>query len=144
MPEETTGLTPPNDRYEALVSRLDRIEREALRENRWWRGGLIAALVLLALSLFFAGHRRHRHPPGPPPPMAFGPMYQPGWQGGMPYGQFRPYDPPPWAFGPRGQWGCGPGSFGGQRFHRFGFQPWDGNGEQPPPPPQGPPTGPKQ
>ena len=98
MPEESTGSqSPPNDgAHERVERRLDRIEIEIQRENRWWRGGLIAALVLLALAILVAGH--HRRPRG------MGPMGPAGWGARMPYGEFGGY-PPPWAL--RGHGGCG-------------------------------------
>src|SRR5580698_7371925 len=91
------------------------------------RGGLIAALVFIALSILISGHH-HR----PPPPM-------PGWggQAGMAYGGgYGPYPMPRPDMG----WG-GPCRHGG-----WGPRPWDGpprswNGpspqgpqDQPPPP----------
>ena len=117
MPEETGGPGQPQDGHDALVRRIEHLEQEILRENRWWRGGLIAVLFLLVLAIFFGGHHRHHHRPGPPP-MAAGPMGGPGCQGGMGYGPYRPYGPPPpWAFGPGamgGGWGYGPGGSAGR------------------------------
>jgi len=93
--------------------------REARRrEERWWRGGLIAALVLLALATLYNGaaYRRlarsqetlamsvaRQSQPGFGPMGQLGPMRPPNWQGfgGQPYGPF----PGPWAFG-RGGCGC--------------------------------------
>ena len=111
MPEEGSG-TPTSgihsETQERLEKRLDRIELEILRENRWWRGGLIAALVLVALAILVAGHHRRRHD--------MGPMGRAGWGQGMPYGEFGPY-PPPWAFGGRG------GPCGCDEGHGPGFRP---------------------
>ncbi len=117
MAEEPGGQQEGQD---PLAPRLERLEREVLRENRWWRGGLIAALVFLALSILIAGHRHHhRHRP-PPPPVAMGSL---GWQGGpiMPYGQFHSYGPPPWGFACGGPSGCG--CYGRPGFHHF--RPWN-------------------
>ena len=62
MPEESGN--PPNNHDETLrrlERRIESLEYAADRENKWWRGGLIAALVLVALSILIAGHhRRHR------------------------------------------------------------------------------------
>ena len=144
VPEETSSAGSLSEKAQDLEARLERIEHEILRENRWWRGGLIAALVLVALSIFAAGHHRHRHGPGPGMgPVAAAPMGMPGWGGApnMPYWQYGPYPPPPqcghaWG-GPceceeyhrhgdggyhrRGE-GCGPG-------------PWGRPGPEGPPPP---------
>src|SRR5208337_811749 len=107
MPEEPSTGGPQREGQEPLASRLDRLEREVLRENRWWRGGLIAALVLLALSVLIAGHHRHHRRPNPTEgPEAMAPMGVPGWAGAprMPCGQFGQYaPPPPWG----GPCGCG-------------------------------------
>jgi hypothetical protein len=106
---------------ERLEARLNRIEQEVLKENRWWRGGLIVALVFLALSILIAGH--HRRPR---------PMGMPGWGGpaGMAYGGYGPYPPPP---RPRFGWDgpCGRDA--------WGPPPWEGQPRQwGPPIPQGP------
>jgi hypothetical protein len=89
---------PPNPNDESLrrlERRLEHLEMTAERENRWWRAGLIAALVLIALSILIAGHHRHH-----PPPMRGmgGPMGMQGWDGPrmMPYG---PPPPPYWGYG---------------------------------------------
>ena len=102
---------------ETLQRRLDRLEQEYMRENRWWRGGLIGALVLLAIVILIGGFH-HR----PPPPRGFGPMAMQGpigmqgpmgmgglmaMQGPMGYPGYG-YPPPPWAYGYSG-YGPGPG-----------------------------------
>jgi hypothetical protein len=120
VPEEGLGTPTGGTHIEAqerLEKRLDRIELEILRENRWWRGGLIAALVLMALAILVAG--RHRRPHG------MEPMGPAGWGQRMPYGQFDAY-PPPWAFsGRRGPGGCGcPGGYDDGRGR--GFRPGSG------------------
>ena len=64
MPEESGN--PPNQHDETLrrlERRIESLEYAADRENKWWRGGLIAALVLVALSILIAGHHRHHRPP---------------------------------------------------------------------------------
>ena len=109
MPEESAGSqsggTHNDGAQERLERRLDRIEIEILRENRWWRGGLIAALVLLALSVLIVGHHRRRRD--------MGPMGPAGWGARMPYGQFGGGYPPPWAFHGHGGCGCeGEGAHG--------------------------------
>jgi hypothetical protein len=67
-----------------LRKRLRRLKRRMRNENRWWRVGAIAALVLIAVAILVSGHRRHHHhrPPSgmaATPPM--GPM--PGLYGGI-------------------------------------------------------------
>ena len=108
MPEEgSPSGASHSEAQERLEKRLDRIELEVLRENRWWRGGLIAALVLFALAILIAGHHRRHH--------EMGPMGPAGWGQRMPYGQFGAY-PPPWAFGGRGgPCGCDEGRGRGLR-----------------------------
>jgi hypothetical protein len=95
---------------------------------------LIAALVLVALSILIAGHHRHHHPP---PMMGSGMM---GMRGGcqgqrmMPYGPPPPYDAPPptyWGYGRGYRPGGDYGPPEGLRHHH-----WDGpspEGSQPPP-----------
>jgi hypothetical protein len=108
MPEETTTHTenqPEND-----------ARREARRrEERWWKGGLIAALVFLGLATLYNGiaYRRltraqhqlvlslTRQPYRP----AFGPNAPPSGQGFSGHA----YPPPfagPWGYGGRPGWGC--------------------------------------
>jgi hypothetical protein len=122
VPEEP-GI--PRNQTETVEERFERrlhhIEQEVLRENRWWRGGLIAALVLLAFSMLVAGHHRHRQPPR----MAMGMAAQ----GMMPYGGYGPYPPRPgfgWGgpCGPAPGYGWGPGQWGGQP------RQWGGPGPQ--------------
>lgn len=133
MPEESTGPRSEKETpQERLEARLSRLEQEMLGENRWWRGGLIAALVLIALAIFLAP----RHPDSNRMFMAAtgGPSW--GGPGGMPYGGFGPYPGLP----PRPGWDrpCGPpgttfwGPSGGQP------RQWGGGGprgpqNQPPP-----------
>jgi hypothetical protein len=130
VPEETTGAGNQTETaQERLEARLNRIEQEVLKENRWWRGGLIAALVLVAVAIFTAGHHHH------PERMAMASMGMPGWAGpeGMPYGGYGPYPPPPhpgfrWD-GPCGRepgYGWGSGPWGGQP------RQWGGPGPQAP------------
>jgi hypothetical protein len=45
---------------ESLAGRLLRLEQDLILENRWWRGCLLAAVVLLALSVLFGG--LHHYP----------------------------------------------------------------------------------
>ncbi len=83
MPEEPTGTgSQKEEPGRSLEERLDRLEREVLRENRWWRGGLIAALVFLGLAILVGGHHRHHRRPHP---IAMAPMGM-----GMPYWGFAP------------------------------------------------------
>jgi hypothetical protein len=104
VPDETNR--PENaheDSPERLTARLDRLERDVRYENRWWRGGLIAALVLVAISIFVSAFHRPRPPRWSPPEFAGrfeGPPNLPFY--GYGYGP-----PPPWAFLHRGH-GCGP------------------------------------
>jgi hypothetical protein len=113
---------------ETVDARLDRLEQEVLKENRWWRGGLIAALVLVALSILIAGH--HHRPKR---------MAGPGWAGppGMVYDGYGPYPPPP---RPRFGWGdpygpdCwGPRPWGGPP-RQWNAPSTQGPQDQPPPP----------
>ena len=104
MAEEGSGGASHNEgSQERLERRLDRIEQELIRENRWWRGGLIAALVLVALAILVAGHHRRR------PEMEMGGMGMAPWAARMPYGPYG--GPPPWGFrGGRGG-DCGHGCY---------------------------------
>jgi hypothetical protein len=85
---------------------------------------LIAALVLVAISIFAAGHHRHRHSPGPGMgPMAMAPMGPQGFApmpnmpyGNMPYVMYGGFARPP-------HWGppmMSDGPCGGEGFHRHG------------------------
>jgi hypothetical protein len=122
VPEESTSTPGQNDdALRRLERRLESLEYATERENRWWRGGLIAALVLVAFSILIAGHHRHHHPPmmgmtGTMGPSCEGPRM-------MPYGP-SPY----WGYGPGG--GYGPPEC---RHHRQ----WNGPGPDGPPPPKG-------
>jgi len=111
--EESNRTESPSER-EALERRLDRLEQEYLKENRWWRGGLIGALVLVAVAILAGGfHRR------PPYPMGFGPM---AMQGPMAMAGPMGYPPPPppnWGYGGCDHRGC-PGEWHGR--------PWGGPG----------------
>jgi hypothetical protein len=92
MPEETSAA---NAREHYINQRLDRLEQKLAREDRWWRGGLIAALVFIGISILVAGH--HRHHRRPPFPM---------W---MTYGGAARIAPPPWYWNqPYGYYGWGP------------------------------------
>src|SRR5271170_5663557 len=124
VPEEPTSTGNQRETsQERLEARLHRLEQEILRENRWWRGGLIAALVLIALAILAAGH--HRRPELRFASMMGGPMGGPGWAGpgGMPFGDYWPYPPPP-----HPGWGgpCGPGAGN----MPWGSGPWDGQSRQ--------------
>ncbi|MGA2410963.1 MAG: hypothetical protein ABSG46_11325 [Candidatus Binataceae bacterium] len=113
--ENSSTTTETTANRETLERRLDRLEQEYLRENRWWRGGLIGALVLVAIAIMVSGFH-HR-----PPPRGFGPMAMDG-----PMAMARPmgYPPPPpyWGYG----WGygcdrqCVPGE--------WRWRPWGGPG----------------
>ena len=64
MPEETPAAASGRD--ENYISRrLDRLEQKLMSEDRWWRGGLIAALFFIGIAILVAGHH-HRRPPLPP------------------------------------------------------------------------------
>jgi hypothetical protein len=93
LPEEAVGTPDHNDdALGRLERRIASLEYAAQQENRWWRGGLIAALVLVALSILIAGHHRHHRPL----------MMGQGWGRGprmLPYG---PPPPPNWGYGPGG------------------------------------------
>jgi hypothetical protein len=89
MPEETAA---GSERGDEISRRLDRLEHKLAREDRWWRGGKIAALVFIGLCILAAGHRHRPRRPPMPPWIAFG---EPG--------RFAP--PPP------GYWGQ-PGAYG--------------------------------
>lgn len=138
MPEEGTTTDSPSS-VETLQRRLDRLEQEYMRENRWWRGGLIGALTLLAIVIL-VGAFHHRPPPGfglmemrGPMSMA-GPM---GMQGPMDYWaypRYGPPPPPPWASGYGSGYGYGPG--GGCDRHG-----WNRPGDRSPGGPDGPGAG---
>ena len=112
MPEEATGAGTSRSE-ELLERRLEQLERE----NRWWRGGLIAALILIALMILAGSrHRRHLDVTVTVPPWA---LRRPYWG----YGP-RPYPPPPpgWGRGER----PGPGM----------MMPGEGGPNPPAPPPR--------
>lgn len=104
---EETGAAGGGRENDYISRRLDRIEQKLMWEDRWWRGGLIAALLFIGIAILVGAHHRHRRPPFPPPWMAYGPA-----------GQFPP---PPMAWGWNGPYGWGPG-------------PWSGGRQQGPPP----------
>jgi len=120
VPEESISTPGQNDdALGRLERRIESIEFATQRENRWWRGGLIAALVLVALSILVAGHHRHHHPP----PM----MGMRGCEGP----RMMPYSPPP---PPYSGYGPGGGYYGPpEGWH---YRQWNGPGReaQPPPP----------
>ena len=104
MPEEGVTTDGPSS-VETLQRRLDRLEQEYMRENRCWRGGLIAALTLLAIVIL-VGAFHHRPPPQGFGPMAMrgpmsmaGPMGMQGPMGYQGYPGYWPPPPPPWAYG---------------------------------------------
>jgi hypothetical protein len=85
-------------------------------EERLWKGGFLAVLILIAFAIFRSGGR-YQFPP-------------PGWDWGAPirFQQFGPMPPPPpWAFGPWGPGGFAPYAFGGRA-------PWENYGPGAPPP----------
>ena len=120
MPEESTSTPGQNDdALGRLERRIESLELTTQWENRWWRGGLIAALVLVALSILIAGHHRHHHRP----PM----MGMRGCEGP----RMMPYGPPPPPYS-----GYGPG--GGYYGPPEGSRQRNGPGpEAQPPAPQG-------
>jgi hypothetical protein len=156
MAEE--GMTTENTAsLEAITRRLDRFEQEYLRESRWWRGGLIAALAVLAIVILIGAFHRPRAlrdfgPMAMAGPMGMrGPM---GMQGPMRFPEYGPPPPPPpWAYGYgpgygfAAPYGIGPGD----NCHRYGwwFERRDGfpggpatkSSPPPPPPPSGGPNG---
>jgi hypothetical protein len=99
MPEETRAAGSEREDY--ISRRLDRLEQKLAWEDRWWRGGLLAALVFIAIAILIAGHHHRRRPPFPP------------WMAYGPAGQFPP--PPAWGWGPPSGYGWGPGQWGGSR-----------------------------
>ena len=133
MPEESMA-SPNDDAIRRLERRLEALEYAAQSENRWWRGGLIAALVLVALSILIAGHRHRHHWPPPPPMMGQGMMggCEPQMPYGSPYGQMPP------------NWGYGSGPQGGGGWRHFGPpEMWQHQHENAPAP-EAPPPPPKQ
>lgn len=130
MPEESTSTPGQNDdALRRLERRIENIEYAAERENKWWRGGLIAALVLVALSILIAGHHRHHHPsPG------MGMMGMTGMMGRSCEGpRMMPYGPPP----PPPYWGYGPGGGNYGPPEGWHHRQWNGPGPDGPPPPKG-------
>jgi hypothetical protein len=109
MPEET-GAAGSGREEDYISRRLDRLEQKLMWEDRWWRGGLIAALFFIGIAILVAGHH-HRRPPMPP------------W---MAYGQAGMFPPPPmpWEMGRPGGYGA----------YGWGPGPW-GERQPPPPPP---------
>jgi hypothetical protein len=114
--EGTTAESPAN--LETLQRRLDRIEHEYIQENRWWRGGLIGALVLLAIVILIGAFHHPRPPQGFRMMAMQGPMGAAGpmaMQGPMDFrgypGYWPPPPPPPWVYGygPGYGYGTGPG-----------------------------------
>jgi hypothetical protein len=123
VPEESVNPPNPDEALRRLERRIEYLEHTLQHENKWWRGGLIAALVLIALSILIAGHHRHHRHPGP-----MG-MQGCGGQRMMPYGP--PPPPPNWGYGPGGGYYGPPQQ--GWRYHQ-----WNGPGSDgPPSPPKG-------
>jgi hypothetical protein len=125
--EEPNREAHKEETPESLDVRLHRLEQDSIQENRWWRGGLIAALILLALSVLFGG--LHQYPAPPAWGMESMGMGS-GWGGGplpnMPGAQFMrpPQSMPgvPW----NGPGGCGSYGGGGRP-----PGPWGGHGSGP-------------
>jgi hypothetical protein len=115
MPESTEEQRSENgavawlERVEITNQRLQALIESYSGENRWWRAGLIAALLLVAMAFLIGGNLRASPDPGPGPGgVYFGygaPQFSRG--PGAPYMQFMPLPPPPrpglQSFG-----GCGP------------------------------------
>ena len=111
---------PGDETLRRLERRIEYLEHAIQQENKWWRGGLIATLIFLALAILIAGHHRNRRPP-------MGMMAGCRGMRMMPYG---PPPPPDWGYGQGGGWGPPPH---GWRYHQ-----WNGPGSDgPPPPPKG-------
>ncbi len=120
MPEESTStMGQSDDALGRLERRIESLEFATQRENRWWRGGLIAALVLVALSILIAGHHRRHYP-----------LWMMGTRGGG-GARMIPYGPPPPPY-----WGYGPGSGYYGPSEGWRYRQWNGPGPatQPPPP----------
>jgi hypothetical protein len=94
MPEEPTSAGSPRPPAEPLEGRIELLERE----NRWWRGALIAVLALVALMLLAGHHHRARIDVV---------VTVPPWAFRMPYWGYGPgpYPPSPrgWESVPPGQ-----------------------------------------
>jgi hypothetical protein len=105
MPEESTAGT--GDRHEIEARREAR-----RREARWWKGGLIAALVFLGLATLYNGIAFRRLIRAQQRLVLSGQRYRPGFGPmGPPYGQGfggQPYPPfpgsPPYYGGPGWGW----------------------------------------
>ena len=63
MSEGPNRETHTEETPESLAGRLHGLEQDFVLENRWWRGGLLAAVVLLALSVLFGGLHHYPTPP---------------------------------------------------------------------------------
>jgi hypothetical protein len=115
MDEEPAAAEGPKPGPETLLyRRIELLERE----NRWWRGGLIAALVFIGLMVLAGGrHRRHIDVVVTVPP---GALRRPYWG----Y-HTAPYPPPPGGWG-----GFGGGARPGPEMPGGGPNP---RGPQPPP-----------
>jgi len=141
MPEEDVKTDGPT-RSEELVRRLDRLEQEYMRENRWWRGGLIAALVFVSIAILIGAFHHPRTLRIFGPIAMGGPAGMPGPTGYPGYGP-QPPPPPPWVYGYGPGYGYGQG-YGWERHggsapgdHNPGGGPGGSGGSAGgPPPPQ--------
>jgi len=63
MPEdkENGAGNQSSESEERLRKRLRRLKRRMRNEDRGWRAGAIAALVLIAVAILVSGHHRHHH-----------------------------------------------------------------------------------
>jgi hypothetical protein len=93
VPEEATSVGGQRP-VEPFDRRIEQLERE----NRWWRGDLIAALVFIGLMLLAGGRHRRRIDVV---------VTVPPWALRMPYWG---YGPVPYSSPPRGWGGFGGGS----------------------------------
>jgi hypothetical protein len=82
--KKTVQVPDQKNSEERLRKRLRRPKRRMRNENRWWRAGAIAALVLIAVAILVSGHRRHHYHRPPSEVAATAPMGpMPGLYGGI-------------------------------------------------------------
>ncbi len=101
---ESSNTTIGSEEDEYIGGRLERVEQKLMWEDRWCRGGPIAALLFIGIAVLIAGH--HDRGPQWPPFMADGPTGYfpplPMWGGAGGYGAYGggsgPYGDgrPPW------------------------------------------------
>lgn len=62
MSEGPNRETHTEETPESLAGRLHRLEQNFVLENRWWRGVVLAVIVLFALSVLLGGFHHYPTP----------------------------------------------------------------------------------